>query len=95
MSFVYGQKSEGDILRKEGALDDAIKAYKKDFIKSPENSKNTYNLACAFALTYIQKDSAFHYLDIALKNDYSLWALADNDLISLASDVRWKDIEAL
>ncbi|MEN8126078.1 MAG: DUF6624 domain-containing protein [Bacteroidota bacterium] len=93
VSFVYGQKSEGDILRKEGLIDDAIKAYKKDFLSNPSNSKNTYNLACAYALTYIQKDSAYHYLEIALKNDFSLWALADNDLISLTNDVRWKGIE--
>ena len=93
MSFVYGQKSEGDILRKDGDLNSAIEAYKKEFVSNPSNSKNVYNLACAYALTYIQKDSAFHYLDIALKNDYSLWVLADNDLISLTSDVCWKDIE--
>lgn len=93
VSFVYGQKSEGDILRKEGAIDDAIKAYKKDFVSNPSNSKNTYNLACAYALIYIQKDSAYHYLNIALKNDYSLWVLADNDLISLTNDIRWKNIE--
>ncbi len=94
VSFIYGQKSEGDLLRKEGAIDDAIRAYKKDFISNSSNSKNTYNLACAFALTYIQKDSAFHYLEIALKNDYSLWALADNDLLSLTNDFRWKGVES-
>lgn len=94
VSIINGQKSDGDMLRKEGAIDDAIKAYKKDFIKSPTDFKNTYNLACAFALTYIQKDSAFHYLEIALRNDNSLWALADNDLISLTGDFRWKDIES-
>jgi len=93
VTFVYGQQNEGDIHRKKGNLEDAIKAYKKDFKKNPANDRNTYNLACAFALTYIQKDSAFHYLDVALKNDHSLWALADNDLISLTSDTRWKDIE--
>ena len=93
ISIVYGQKSEGDTFRRDGDLDSAIKAYKKEFVSNPSNSKNTYNLACVFALTYIYKDSAFHYLDIALKNDFSLWALADNDLISLTSDVRWKDIE--
>jgi len=93
ISIVYGQKSEGNTFRRNGDLDSAIKAYKKEFISNPSNSKNTYNLACAFALTYIQNDSAFHYLNIALKNDYSLWTLADNDLISLTNDVRWKDVE--
>jgi len=93
ISFIYGQKSQGDMLRKEGEIDDAIKAYKIDFVSNPTNSKNTYNLACALALTYIKKDSAYYYLNIALENDYSLWALADNDLISLTDDLRWRDIE--
>ncbi len=83
----------GDELRKNGALDDAIKAYKLDFQKDPSNAKNIYNLASTFALTYMQKDSAFHYLHIALENDNTLWALADNDFLSLSTDPRWKNLE--
>lgn len=86
-------QSKGDQLRDEGNLTQAIEAYKSDFIQNPKDARNTYNLACAFALTFAQKDSAFHYLDIALKNDNSLWALADNDLISLTDDPRWKTIQ--
>ncbi len=90
----FAQKN-GDEFRNKGALEDAIKAYTLDFVKDSSNSKNVYNLACAYALTYMQKDSAFHYLNIALKNDNSLWALADNDLISLSTDNRWKTVELL
>ncbi len=93
ISFIGFSQNEGDQLRNEGNLSKAIEAYKADFVKNPENSRNTYNLACAFALTFAQKDSAFHYLTIALKNDDSLWALADNDLISLTDDSRWKIIQ--
>jgi len=85
-------QSKGDTYRNEGNLTKAIEAYKTDHNRDPSNARNTYNLACAYALTY-QKDSAFHYLDIALKNDNSLWALADNDLISLTDDTKWKAIE--
>ena len=74
----FGQSS-GDRLRADGKLAEAITAYKADFIKSPANWKNTYNLACAYALTY-EKDSAYHYLKLALKHDNTLWALADSDL---------------
>ncbi|CAM1345086.1 DUF6624 domain-containing protein [Tenacibaculum amylolyticum] len=85
-------QKKGDEYRREGELDKAIDAYKKEFRSSPENSNNTYNLACAYALQY-QKDSAFHYLELALKNDTTLWALADNDLLSLSEDKRWSLIE--
>jgi hypothetical protein len=84
--------SEGDKLRQGGNLKEAIEAYKTDFHKSSKNWKNTYNLACAYALTF-QKDSAYHYLNIALKDDTSLWALADADLYALIDDPRWFDIE--
>lgn len=84
--------TKGDALRQEGKLEAAIEAYKATFEESPGNKENTYNLACAYALTY-QKDSAYHYLNIALKNDHSLWALADSDLYALTNDFRWKTIE--
>ena len=88
----FSQPSSGDQLRENGKLKEAIKAYKIDFLKTPGNSKNTYNLACAYALTF-QKDSAYYYLKIALKNDKSLWALADSDLFGIVDDNRWSVIE--
>jgi len=36
-----------------------------------------------------KKDSAFHYLNIALKNHKTLWPLSDNDLYPLTDDKRW------
>lgn len=92
-SIFMTAQSNGDQLRREGNLEKAIEAYRTHFSTNPADSKNTYNLACAIALTYQQKDSAFHYLNIALKNDDTLWSLADNDLISLTDDKRWKEIE--
>lgn len=86
-------QSEGDKLRGEGDLLGAIKAYKEAFVQSPADQKNTYSLASTIALLYQMPDSAFHYLDLALKTDSSLWVLADTDMISLKEDVRWKGIE--
>ncbi len=85
-------QSRGDNFRKEGDLVKAIKAYKSDYLKNTSDDNNIYNLACAYALIY-QKDSAFHYLTMALKNDTRLWALADNDLLTLTDDQRWNSIE--
>jgi hypothetical protein len=85
-------QTKGDEHRNNGDLKKAIKAYKRAYNKHTSDAKNTYNLACAYALTY-QKDSAFHYLKISLKNDTRLWALADNDLLPLSVDNRWSEIE--
>ncbi|WP_191860068.1 DUF6624 domain-containing protein [Hanstruepera ponticola] len=84
--------SNGDRLKQEGDLEAAIAAYKESFVKAPKDSINTYSLACAFALTY-QKDSAFYYLNIALKSNHSLRPLTDSDLYALIDDDRWEDIE--
>ena len=87
------QMSDGDKLRREGDLEGAIRAYKAVYEKEPDNQQNSYNLACSIALIYQMPDSAFHYLNIALETDNSLWPLADPDLISLKDDPRWKQIE--
>ncbi|RLD77020.1 MAG: hypothetical protein DRJ10_12650 [Bacteroidetes bacterium] len=86
------QPTKAGKLLQEGKLEAAIEAYKTQYSKTPKNWKNTYDLACAYALTF-QIDSAYHYLNNALKNDNSLWALADADLHALIDDPRWSDIE--
>ena len=86
------QPSKGNQLRENGNLETAIDAYKEAYSITPKNWKNTYDLACAYALTF-QKDSAYHYLNIALKDDNSLWVLADSDLYALIDDPRWSNIE--
>jgi len=83
--------SEANQFRNDGKLEAAIEAYKADYRSNPKDWKNTYNLACAYALT-VQKDSAFHYLNIALRDDTSLWALADSDLYALLDDPRWQPL---
>ena len=85
-------QSKGDQYRNEGDLEKAIIAYKKAFNENKSDAKNVYDLASVYALTY-QIDSAYHYLNISLKNDSRLWALADNDLLPLTSDKRWSAIQ--
>ena len=89
--YCLAQPSLGDKLRNEGDLEGAIAAYKKIYNDNASKKSNTYNLACAYALMY-QIDSAFHYLNIALKSDNTLWSLADPDLMSLIDDTRWDDV---
>lgn len=92
-TICFGQSSmtKADQLRKEGKLEEAIRAYKEDYTTSGKWQAG-YNLACVYALTY-QKDSAFHYLNKVLKEDTSLWALADSDLYALIDDPRWLALE--
>lgn len=85
-------QNQGDKLRREGKLDQAIIVYKEALKKDNKSYAVNYNLACIYAIMY-QKDSAFYYLNKALINNNSLWALADNDLLSLTKDSRWKQIE--
>jgi hypothetical protein len=91
-SLSISAQNNGDSLRREGDLEGAIKAYKKELKTNTDDYKNNYNIACIYAIMY-QKDSAFQYLNLALKNNNSLWSLADNDLFSLTSDARWETIE--
>jgi len=90
--FAQSSSSKGDNLRDEGKLEAAIEAYKSQYLKLSNDWQNTYNLACAYALTF-QVDSAYYYLEISLKNDNSLWVLADADFYGLTEDNRWSIIE--
>lgn len=86
---LFAQDSKGDRLRRAGDIDGAIKAYKVQLRQKPNDSPISYKIACAYALKYVEVDSAYRYLDIALKKDSTLWTMADNDLISLIDDQRW------
>lgn len=88
----FAQVSKGSKLRQEGKLEAAIEAYKNNYTENSKDKKNTYGLACVYALTF-QIDSAFQYLSIALKDNNSLWVLADSDLFALTEDARWLKIE--
>jgi len=86
------QSPKGDSLKMAGDIEGAIKAYRAAFKEDAKDEKNTYALAAAMAHTYNRTDLAFKYLNIALEENNSLWALVDNDLLSMTQDERWEGI---
>ncbi len=80
--------SIADQLRNEGKLKEAITAYDSLYKVDPTNRNNTYNYACAHALMK-NKDSAFHYLNIATAKDSMTAPLNDPDFYFLIEDERW------
>ncbi len=89
----YCQTLTGDQHKHNGDLEAAIAAYKMQLGLDPSDRKIAYNLASVFALTYYQKDSAFHYLEKALVGDSALMVLTDSDFVDLLEDERWGHIE--
>lgn len=84
--------STADSLREVGDLNGAIQEYKKTYIADPNNFNNTYNFACALALTK-QIDSCFKYLYKAIETDTSVNALTDPDFIFIKEDKKWSAFE--
>jgi tetratricopeptide (TPR) repeat protein len=85
-------KAQADSLRKEGNLEAAIESYRMAIAGQPDDFSANYNLACSFSLLN-RKDSAFHYLNIALPMDSTVLALRDPDLYYLQEDARWDQLE--
>jgi len=96
MSAAWGQdlSLQADSLRKEGLLMPALEKYGQAFAQnqSPENS---YQIAstCALLWTSQMRDTAFFFLNYALKGDSSLKALYDPSFLSLITNEKWKNIE--
>lgn len=88
----FAQQSPADSLREIGQLRDAIKQYSIQYTSNPDNKENTYNYACALALSE-QIDLAFHYLNISLEGDTTARPLNDPDFYFLLEDPRWKELE--
>jgi hypothetical protein len=88
-------------IQKPNAFDNAVKAgeYRKaiGLMKTTLKTKPldqiyTYNLVCIYALVD-NKDSAFYFLNLSLKTDSALIALADPDFYSIIQDPRWEKIK--
>lgn len=86
------QQTPADSLREIGQLSAAIEQYSKQYEEDSTNKDNTYNYACALALSE-QVGSAFHYLNIALIGDTTARPLNDPDFYFLLEDPRWMDLE--
>lgn len=92
----YGQNyvNQGDSLKNEGLLMPALEKYGMAFAQN-QSAETSYKIASAYALLWTAqaRDSAFSYLNHALKNDSTLKALYDPTYLSLIEDQRWEKIE--
>jgi len=92
----YGQNiaRPADSLKDAGILEPALGEYGKLFSKNP-SPEISYQLAtvCALLWTSTMRDTAFYFVNYALKYDSTLKALYDPNYLSLIEDERWEKIE--
>ena len=92
----YGQdfSRQADSLKNEGLL---MLALQKHYAALAQNksTETHYKMASIYALLWTAqaRDSAFVYLNYALKKDSTLKVLYEPSFLSLIDDQRWKDIE--
>lgn len=96
MQMAFGQSNinEADSLMEQGLLVPALEKYVTAF--QQEASPNlSYKIAttCALLWTHQMRDTAFYFLDRALKTDSTLEVLYDPHFLSLIDDPRWKKVE--
>lgn len=88
----FGQDNlrEADSLKNQGLLMPALIKYATEFNQNP-SSEVSYKIASTSALLWTSqmRDTAFAYLNHALKNDASLEPLYDPQFLSLIDDPRW------
>jgi len=87
-----GKINKADSLVNEGDISGAIAEYKKMYSLNPGDSRTAYNYACVLSRSS-QADSAFRYLNLAVKSNPSATPLTDPDLLALREDKRWTDFE--
>jgi tetratricopeptide (TPR) repeat protein len=87
-----GNINKADSLYNEGDIKGAIAEYKKMFRLNPDNYRTVYNYACVLSRGS-QPDSAFWYLNLAVKLNPSTAPLTEPDFITLREDKRWGDFE--
>ena len=87
-----GNISKADSLVNEGNIKGAIAEYKKMYSLSPGDYRTVYNYACVLSRGN-QADSAFRYLNIAVKSNPSAAPLIEPDFIPLREDKSWADFE--
>jgi hypothetical protein len=95
-SPVVGQNhiQKGDSLKQLGYLMPALQEYAAAMDQQP-SAEISYTLGATSALLWTSqmRDTAFYFLDIALRNDSTLNVLHDPELLSLIEDPRWKRLE--
>ncbi len=87
-----GKISKADSLVNEGDIKGAIAEYKKMNLMNPGDATIAYNYACVLSRGS-QADSAFSYLNLAVKSNPSAGPLIDPNFVALREDKRWSDFE--
>lgn len=92
----FGQNyiKDADSLKQEGFLMPALQNYGMAMVQSPTKDI-AYDIAstCALLWTTQMRDTAFYFLDHALRSDSTLEALYNPEFLSLINDPRWEKIE--
>jgi hypothetical protein len=76
----------------EGNIQGAIDEFRKMYAMNPDDARTAYNYACVLSRGG-HIDSAFRYLDIAVRSNPDATPLTDPDLLNLRDDKRWMDFE--
>lgn len=90
--IIVNNTSPADSLMEEGDLNAAIDYYRDAYEKEGVNFGQLYNYACALSVD-LQIDSAFKYLELAIKQDLSPYLFTDPDFLNLRKDARWNAFE--
>ena len=88
-----GALARADSLRMAGDLVGALQSYQAAYRSNPGDAATAYAFASTFALQAQFPDSAFYYLDVALRQDSSMQVLFDADMYFLLQDERWQSVE--
>ena len=94
VAFGQDYMREADSLKNQGLLMPALIKYARTFAQNP-SSEVSYQIASTSALLWTSqmRDTAFSYLNHALKKDSTLNALHDPQFLSLIDDPRWVQLE--
>jgi beta-lactamase regulating signal transducer with metallopeptidase domain/Tfp pilus assembly protein PilF len=88
-----GFYERGMALHREGRYQEAIQAFRKAIARDERRGAATYNIACDHARLG-DRDAALEWLEKAstLGFDLSRYLMADDDLLSLRADPRFRDL---
>ena len=94
VAFGQDYMREADSLKNQGLLMPALIKYATTFAQNP-SSEVSYQIASTSALLWTSqmRDTAFSYLNHALKKDSTLNALHDPQFLGLIDDPRWVQLE--
>jgi len=96
LQVTYGQSSlqEADSLKDQGFLMPALIKYATSFAQNGSDELS-YKIASTSALLWTSqmRDTAFYFLNYAVRKDSTLKALYDPQFLSLINDPRWEKIE--